>query len=384
MLNWLARYAPLRDTLLDGDGRARTSILDVGCGCHGLACAFPGVPFVGTDILFPFELTPEMIGVRGTTDGLPFEDGAFGTVLCLDVLEHIPPADRAPFVTELTRVAAERVILACPSSEAQFADDFVRDVLRPMPVWLEEHYACGLPTPDEIAACTSAADGFVAREIPTTNGLLSVLVGVAESMPHLAVSAADELARNRDAWNELFAGATFGGSPRKAWVMDRVHARTPLVGRDCSPDDVAAALVCPQCGATHRGDACAGCGRPLSPDPSGAWDVASAFDGRTLDSDAATVLWFTPASWEVQDAWMPVLDAYIALSGADADCCLVVDVIDAPHMTGAVAQACQDLAGADEFGDILLVADPTPRPARVRFVHDAAGVAEALRAPAAA
>ncbi len=160
MLNWLARYAPLRDTLLDGGGRPRTSILDVGCGCHGLACAFPEVPFAGTDVLFPFALAPTMVGVRSAPGPLPFADGAFGTVLCLDVLEHIPPADRTPFVAELARVAAERVIVACPSSEAQFVDDFLRDVLRPTPVWLAEHDDCGLPTPAAIARLRERGRGL--------------------------------------------------------------------------------------------------------------------------------------------------------------------------------------------------------------------------------
>ena len=52
MLNWLARYAPAGAMLLE-DGRATGSILDVGCGPHGLACAHPDVPFVGLDVEFP-------------------------------------------------------------------------------------------------------------------------------------------------------------------------------------------------------------------------------------------------------------------------------------------------------------------------------------------
>ena len=37
MLNWLARYAAVIDHVVDADGRPRTSVLDVGCGPHGLA-----------------------------------------------------------------------------------------------------------------------------------------------------------------------------------------------------------------------------------------------------------------------------------------------------------------------------------------------------------
>jgi hypothetical protein len=381
VLNWLARYAPLRDTLLDEDGRARSSILDVGCGCHGLACAFPGVPFAGTDILFPFALTPEMVGVRNAPGPLPFCDNAFGTVLCLDVLEHIPHDDRAAFVVELTRVAAERVILACPSSETQFADDFVRDVLRPTPVWLMEHYACGLPTPGAIAECAGAVDGFVATELPTGNGLLQLLVALADSLPQFAGVAAHEYASHREEWNQLLGSATFGTSPRKAWVIERVQARTPLVGRDCPRDEVAAALVCPECGGAYGELACSGCGRPLAPDRCGSWDLASTFAGRRLDSDAGQLLWLSPQSWDVAQLWMPALEIYIAASAPGDDCCLVLDASDAPQVAGAVAQACADLAAGCEFGDVLLVTEPTPRPGHTRFVGDPASVAAALQAP---
>ena len=99
-----------------------------------------------------------MVGIRCRPEGLPFRDDAFGVVLCLDVLEHVPAAERAGFVQELARVAAERVILACPSSEAQAIDDLLVTTFQTagtaLPSWLTEHYDCGLPTPDEIAeAC---------------------------------------------------------------------------------------------------------------------------------------------------------------------------------------------------------------------------------------
>ena len=96
-----------------------------------------------------------MVGIRCRPEGLPFRDDAFGVVLCLDVLEHVPAAERAGFVRELARVAAERVILACPSSEAQAIDDLLVTTFQgagtALPPWLTEHYDCGLPTPDEIA-----------------------------------------------------------------------------------------------------------------------------------------------------------------------------------------------------------------------------------------
>jgi hypothetical protein len=389
MLNWLARYAPLRDLLLDDAGRPRTSILDVGCGPHGMACAFPDVPFAGTDVLFPHQVTPSMVGIRSRPGPLPFADGAFGTVLCLDVLEHIPGPDRPGFVAEMTRVAAERVILACPSSEAQAIDDFVRaQAGEPMPLWLAEHYDCGLPTPTEIEACVSRVPGFRARELGTGNGLLSVLVALGDMLPVTAGAARVEYAAHRDQWTELLASATFGPSPRKAWAVERVDARRPLVRADCPRDDVAAALRCPDCGGAHSDLACAGCGRPVALDDTGAWDLASesavaasepARAPAALDINAANVLWLRPR-WDRPATWVPALHAYVELSGPDSDSCLVLDASDGSDIAEVVAQACADLAGDVPFGDVLLVTEPAVRPHGATDVDGPATVTAALAA----
>jgi hypothetical protein len=111
VLSWLARYAAVIDHVVDADGRARTSVLDVGCGPHGLACAVDGVPFVGVDVEFPQRVAPTMVGIRCRPQGLPFRDGASGVVLCLDVLERVPPADRALAPGELSALRAARTML---------------------------------------------------------------------------------------------------------------------------------------------------------------------------------------------------------------------------------------------------------------------------------
>jgi SAM-dependent methyltransferase len=379
MLNWLARYAPLRDLLLADDGRPRTSVLDVGCGPHGLACAFPEIPFVGTDVLFPGAVAPTMVGVRSRPGPLPFADGAFGTVLCLVVLEHVPSAERAGFVAELTRVAAERVILACPSDEAQGMDDFIRALVgEPMPVWLAEHYECGLPSPKQIARC-SEVPGFTARPIATSNGLLAALIALGDMLPVTAHGAAVEFSRHRAEWIDLFATATFGDSFRKAWSIERVEARTPLVGRDCGRPEVAAALRCPDCAGAHRDLVCTGCGRRVTVDATGAWDLADPAPtaAPALDTDAGTILWLAPA-WERPETWVPALAAYIELTRPEDDCCLVLHAPGVPAVADAVVRACDDIAGAGDYGDILLVDAPMQRPERAHAVDGPAMVAAAI------
>ena len=388
MLNWIARYAPVRDFILDDDGRPRTSLLDVGCGPHGLACAFPAVPFVGTDVLFPHQVAPTMVGVRSRPGPLPFADGAFGTVLCLDVFEHIPAPERAPFVAELARVAAERVILACPSDEAQPFDDFVRGQFGgAVPDWLAEHYECGLPSVAEIERCVRGVPGFDARPLPTSNGLLALLTVLGELLPQFIPAATREYDLHRDRWVELFAGATFGDSPRKAWAIERVEARRPLVGPDCPRGDVAAALRCPDCGAAHRDLTCTGCGRPVTTDAAGAWDLATGAAplppaSARLDTDAATILWLTP-DWERAATWVPALEAYIARSRAADDCCLVVEGIGEPRAGELLEHACAQLAAGGDFGDVLLVSEPVERPQRAWPVDGRATITRALASPVA-
>src|SRR6476659_4844077 len=103
MLNWLTRYTPAALAVLDDVG----SILDVGCGPHGLACIAPEVPFVGADVAFERAPAPPIVAVTLRPGPLlPFPDDPFDTVLCLDVLEHIARPERAPFLHELARVAA--------------------------------------------------------------------------------------------------------------------------------------------------------------------------------------------------------------------------------------------------------------------------------------
>jgi ubiquinone/menaquinone biosynthesis C-methylase UbiE len=50
--------------------------------------------------------------VRGSVLSLPFADGSFDAVTCLEVLEHLP--DPAAAVRELTRVARRAVVLSVP------------------------------------------------------------------------------------------------------------------------------------------------------------------------------------------------------------------------------------------------------------------------------
>jgi hypothetical protein len=153
MLNWKIRYAKLIDRnreLLD----PQHSILEIGCGQHGIA-HYLKRPVTGIE-LHPIQSQCEWLTLlQGDALNLQFPDGQFDYVVCVDVLEHIPPADRQRAISEMLRVAGKRLILSCPIrqhgevGEAQLAAWFdARHGGRPD--WLAEHLANGLPGLDEL------------------------------------------------------------------------------------------------------------------------------------------------------------------------------------------------------------------------------------------
>jgi hypothetical protein len=87
---------------------------------------------------------------------LPFTDAAFEASTSLDVLEHVPPADRPRFVAELLRVTGRRAVLCCPlgtpeheASEREI-QAWYRSVAGDDHPWLAEHLGYGLPTLEEL------------------------------------------------------------------------------------------------------------------------------------------------------------------------------------------------------------------------------------------
>jgi|GEM_PF-2407172 len=328
MLNWLTRYTPAALAILDDVG----SILDVGCGPHGLACIAPEVPFVGADVAFDGEPAPSMVCVTldhdPPTPELPFPDDTFDTVLCLDVLEHIAPAQRAPFLRELARVAARRVVLACPTAAAQPLDDLLRARLgAPQPGWLVEHGECGLPTDDELAALIDdcfARDGFAATALAMPNELLCSMIVLADTDPAVGPAALASFRRHGPEWAALLAGANFGTSFRAGWMLERIAPRAARIDGDLDRDGLQAAV-----------DALA--------------------DTVALDTDAALKLCLSP-DWTRPETWLGALARYVAHAPADGSTCLCLDVGGSEDglATDLAAVACETLAHDQEFAEVLI------------------------------
>jgi SAM-dependent methyltransferase len=155
-LNHLVRLAPVVELVREAGGR---EVLDAGSGSAGVAPWLGGdweVTAVDTSFDDYGAATGRRVAahraVVGDVRQLPFEDRSFDVAVAVDLLEHVPPADRPVALRELARVARRRVVVACPAGEAALAAD--RDLagaLAVPPAWLAEHLENGFPEIAEVA-----------------------------------------------------------------------------------------------------------------------------------------------------------------------------------------------------------------------------------------
>jgi SAM-dependent methyltransferase len=96
-------------------------VLEVGCGegyvLRHLADWMPGVRFDGLELDAASlgrarARCPEASLLRGDACALPFGDGTFDLVVCLEVLEHLPDPERA--LREVRRVSRQACLLSVP------------------------------------------------------------------------------------------------------------------------------------------------------------------------------------------------------------------------------------------------------------------------------
>ncbi|MFA5883693.1 MAG: class I SAM-dependent methyltransferase [Acidimicrobiia bacterium] len=94
-------------------------VLDVGCSDGRGSEVLSGVGAAGVDIYRPNlalarDTDRRTTVVQADVRALPYRDGAFDVVVALDVVEHFTKPDALALITELERVAADRVVLATP------------------------------------------------------------------------------------------------------------------------------------------------------------------------------------------------------------------------------------------------------------------------------
>lgn len=189
-LNHLVRLAPVVELVREAGGR---EVLDAGSGSAGVA------PWLGAD----WEVTAidtsfddygahdaNRVAARhaivGDVRDLPFGDRSFDVAVAVDLLEHVPSADRLVALREIARVTRRRVVVACPSGPAALAADRrLAAVLTLPPPWLSEHLENGFP---EVAEVVAALEPYGAvRVIPNEHTTSHARLVRAELSPLLFV-----------------------------------------------------------------------------------------------------------------------------------------------------------------------------------------------------
>jgi SAM-dependent methyltransferase len=86
------------------------SVLDVGCDEAHLKQLVPSIRYTGIDV----GGKPDIVIDLEAAKRLPFDDRAFDTVLCSDVLEHLDSLHR--IFAELVRVARGHLVVSLPNN----------------------------------------------------------------------------------------------------------------------------------------------------------------------------------------------------------------------------------------------------------------------------
>ncbi len=158
-----SRYQACADLLKLAEVADENTVLDIGSGPECLFKRFiPGSPMYFVDPLIPAGTEPACLAndvFSPTLDGRQFD-----YVTSVDVFEHIPPAQRDPFIDRLASLCGRGLVIGFPCNDATDAvqvDDHIEKAYRETYgrdySWLEEHQTYGLPSLARTVARLEAA-----------------------------------------------------------------------------------------------------------------------------------------------------------------------------------------------------------------------------------
>lgn len=152
------RYYPVVE-FLKRENREGKTVLEVGSGTKGLAEYYTG-KVVGVDSDFSKtegDRLKNITLVEAAITKIPFKDGIFKYVVCMDTLEHLPKNIRQKAIQELLRVTKSDgiMLVGFPSSNLSSTfekaiNNFFKLVQGRDHPWLTEHIANGLPEVKEL------------------------------------------------------------------------------------------------------------------------------------------------------------------------------------------------------------------------------------------
>lgn len=161
------RYLPvvqqLRQLSIDHD------VLEVGSNGLGIA-PYLKKRVVGVDISFSPPFHRLLIPIKADAAMLPFADESFAAVISLDMLEHIPPANRKRVIAEMMRVGRTMVCVGVPTGGLSHEqDEMLRKEFKHTHgkefLYLEEQVEYGLPINEEIMDYMHAAAISLGKKI---------------------------------------------------------------------------------------------------------------------------------------------------------------------------------------------------------------------------
>ncbi len=315
------RYVPIKPYLT---GPALASLIEVGSGARGLASIIDD-SFVGIDVRIDGDPAPGMYPFSYDGGRVPFKTGSFHTVVSMDTLEHVPPANRVDFLHELLRISvvARDPRLSLAQRPLRPATPFMRNLFQKLgvgvPAWLDEHDEHGLPPARDVEAILSQLDDWSWRPLPTAGDFVNLLAVLADVIPGTETTLRPVLEQNAaevEAW--VMAGA-FGPANRKVYSIERRAPLAPEVDLN-NPATLIKAITCPNCdGQTQLappGVRCAGCGGSFAPDARGIFRLhRTAIAARP--SAAAGVTFALAPDWSGNEWLIAVHNFLHAFAGSD-------------------------------------------------------------------
>jgi hypothetical protein len=143
--------------ILSGEDSGALTLLDVGSGPIALTDVFvsPRFDIVRADLS---QFDDSSIVLLHPGEPLPFKDAAFDVAVAIEVLEHLPPAQRPTLIRELQRVSRQATIVCCPvdtpevvEAEGQFSE-WAQAVSGRDVDFLAEHREHGLPDAAQVVS----------------------------------------------------------------------------------------------------------------------------------------------------------------------------------------------------------------------------------------
>lgn len=146
------RYLPIVDEI-NKLGK-ESKVAEIGSGSFGIA-PYLGRIIIGVDLRFTEPYYPLVDRIEASSINLPFKSNSFDTVICVDMLEHLNSKKRKIAISEMIRIAKQKIIIAVPCGKKAYSQDLILDKQYKKKFgrryqFLVEQINYGLPVADDI------------------------------------------------------------------------------------------------------------------------------------------------------------------------------------------------------------------------------------------